>query len=312
MRLGCGYHPVVVAEELDAGGAANGGPRCLNCGALTGPRFCGDCGQAVDDRRSPLLALLRELFEEWLSVDGRLIHTLRVMPRPGELTRLYLAGKRAPFLTPFRVYLLASLALFSSVLTLRPPKVDDINFYIGDVLIGHEHVRGRTTVTMDSPDFGLPSVVTPGADNFEARLRALPPQQVLDGLFNGMRDALPIGLILFVPVLAGVLKLLYLRSRVLYVDHLVFAVHFQSALFVTLAVVWVLVRLFRFSFFASIITYVPVGLLMLTIYLGWALRRVYGQGRWLTAGKTAVLVLAYLVLARQTLGIPVLWVLSRM
>lgn len=45
---------------------------CANCGHAAGPRFCGHCGQALHDRRSPLAWVVRELAEEWFSIDGRI------------------------------------------------------------------------------------------------------------------------------------------------------------------------------------------------------------------------------------------------
>jgi len=56
-----------------------------------------------------------------------------------------------------------------------------------------------------------------------------------------------VAIILFVPVLALALKLLYVRRQVLYVDHLIFGVHSQGALFLALAAVWVALRLHSIS-----------------------------------------------------------------
>ncbi len=90
------------------------GETCKNCGQPAGPSFCSHCGQEVEPRRGPLFALLHELFSEWLALDGRLFRTLAQLVRPGRLTVRYLAGRRAAHLRPFRLYLLASVLLFSS------------------------------------------------------------------------------------------------------------------------------------------------------------------------------------------------------
>lgn len=83
---------------------------CQNCGATLVGRWCHSCGQ---DSRNPLREL-RSLFEEFLdsalSWDSKLLVTLKVLAtRPGELTLAYVAGRRASFLGPVRLYLLLSL-----------------------------------------------------------------------------------------------------------------------------------------------------------------------------------------------------------
>ena len=93
--------------------------RCRNCGRTAGPRFCAHCGQEVEERRGPVLTVLREVLSDWLSLDSRLLRSLRALLVPGRLTGLHLDGKRAPYVRPFRLYLLASLVLFSTVLAPR-------------------------------------------------------------------------------------------------------------------------------------------------------------------------------------------------
>lgn len=283
--------------------------RCRNCGEPTGPRFCGHCGQAVERGRRTAWALLRELAVEWFSLEGRLFRTLGALRRPGRLTLLYLDGKRAPYLTPMRLYLLASLVLFSSVLALRAPDLDKINLSVrGETIHQAGEEEGGARVNMN--------LLTPGAaeryglSEQVERLRNTPPQQVLDTLFAGLRRVLPAALILCLPLLALVLKLLYVRTGTLYADHLVFAVHFQSALFVALALVWLLTLPLGAGASAAIYA---LGLLsMFALYLPRAQRRVYGQGRWRTAAKTMLLAVGYAGLFLLATGMSYLWAMGRL
>ncbi len=120
-----------------------------------------------------------------------------------------------------------------------------------------------------------------------------PPQQVLDGLFAGLRRVLPSAFILFVPFLALGLKALYLRKKILYVDHLIFALHFQSALFLGLAATWVVCRLLGLGLLPSVLTYVLAGCLMLFVYMPVALNRVYRQRRRWAILKAVLLIFIY-------------------
>lgn len=286
-------------------------PPCRNCGRPAGPRFCGHCGQRVEERRLPVHVLLWDLVAEWLSVDGKVLRTLRALARPGRLTHLYLAGKRAPYVRPMRLYVVASVVLFSSLLNLQAPRVGEIEFFIGgDRVVAPQTPREgeRRVVTLDAGDSWL---VHWWVDDFDAtleRLRRMPPQELLNQLFAGLRRFLPVALIVFLPFLALALKLLYLRSEALYVDHLVFAAHFQSALFLALSIAWLLTRLLSRSLVFSIVLYTLVGLSTITVYLFLALRRVYRQSRRRTVVKLLALLFIYGQLLRLALGLPMLMV----
>ena len=122
-------------------------------------------------------------------------------------------------------------------------------------------------------------------------------------LFGSLRRYLPAALILFVPFLAAALKLLYLRTRTLYLDHLVFALHFQSALFFALATSWAVMRLLGRGLGPSVVAYVVTGLAMVTVYLGLALGRVHRQRWWLTMAKVMPLTLIYWLLMYLCFGV---------
>ena len=83
---------------------------CLNCGTpLVGP-FCAECGQ----RDVPPYPSVRELavdaFWELSGWDGRFASTVRApVARPGKLTREFLEGRRARYISPLRLYLMCSL-----------------------------------------------------------------------------------------------------------------------------------------------------------------------------------------------------------
>ncbi len=285
--------------------AAGGRVACRNCGQPAGPSFCGHCGQRLDDRRRSLWRVVGEFLDDWLSLEGRLPRSLRALARPGQLTRLHWEGKRAPYVRPSRLYLLASLALFSTVLTLEAPDAAQVNLYIGDELISEATAAPESQ--RDLQILGADSVVgrqlIPGlADKFD-RLREMPSQELLDYLFGALRRYLPAALILFVPFLAAGLKLLYLRTGTLYVDHLFFALHFQSALFLALAGCWLITWILRLGLGASLAAYVATGLLMMTVYLGMALSRVYRQSwRW-TIAKTLLLTYIYSKLLGYSVGV---------
>ena len=86
---------------------------CLNCDApLAGP-YCAHCGQRATPRVPTLLELVRDAIGDLLEVDSRVWRTLvPLLSRPGVVTREYLAGRRARYLPPFRLYLVMSVIFF--------------------------------------------------------------------------------------------------------------------------------------------------------------------------------------------------------
>jgi len=285
---------------------------CANCGNTAGPHFCPHCGQEVQTRQGPLVEAGREVLSDVLSLDTRLVRSLKALLRPGRLSMLYLDGKRAPFLRPFRLYLLASLVVFSTLLTLETPDASTrLDISIGGELVGTEPPDTGAATTVADPqastnvnrslqllkDDSLLGrwMIDVYGDRVD-RLRALPRQELLDMLFSGFRRMLPLTFILFVPFLALGLKLLYIRRRAahsLYLDHLVFSLHYQSALFFALAVAWLATRVLGLALLASGIVYAVTVLVMLLSYLPVALRRFYGQSRGWTAIKTVIILFVY-------------------
>jgi hypothetical protein len=103
------------AVEPAHGRQANGahGGDCLNCGeALTGA-YCASCGQTAHVHRT-LGAIWHDLMHSVLHFDGKIWRTLPELAlRPGELTRRYIHGERAKFVSPFALFLFSALLMYA-------------------------------------------------------------------------------------------------------------------------------------------------------------------------------------------------------
>jgi hypothetical protein len=114
---------------------------------------------------------------------------------------------------------------------------------------------------------------------------------------RNLYDNLPLALIVLLPIMAFVLKALYPLSRRYYVEHLLFFVHFHAFAFLILALQILLSRVNAMlpNPAEAIGTLVIVAAsFYVPVYLFVAMRRVYGQGRLITAAKYIVLTVAYL------------------
>jgi hypothetical protein len=117
-----------------------------------------------------------------------------------------------------------------------------------------------------------------------------------DGLVAELIDRIPAALILLLPLMALVLKLLYPLSRRYYVEHLLFFVHFHSFFFLllTLQILWS--RLVHTAGLHEAVAVLPIvaSSIYIPAYLFVSMRRVYGQGRFVTFLKFIILFLTYL------------------
>lgn len=115
--IGAGVSDAMLTRAVEPEhGEANGGlvaKRCLNCGAfLTGP-YCNRCGQKAHLHRT-VSDFWHDLLHGVLHFDGKLWRTLPLLVwRPGDLTRRYIHGERARFVSPLALFLFAVFITFA-------------------------------------------------------------------------------------------------------------------------------------------------------------------------------------------------------
>jgi hypothetical protein len=86
---------------------------CLNCGApLSGP-YCGQCGQHAHVHRT-LGAFFHDLLHGVFHLEGKIWRTIPLLVwKPGELTRRYIDGQRASFVSPIALFLFCVFLMFA-------------------------------------------------------------------------------------------------------------------------------------------------------------------------------------------------------
>jgi hypothetical protein len=86
---------------------------CPNCGADPMGPYCHQCGQKQHVHRT-LTALFHDLIHGVLHLDGKLSHTLPLLLfKPGKLTRRYIEGERAKFVSPMAMFLFSVFLMFA-------------------------------------------------------------------------------------------------------------------------------------------------------------------------------------------------------
>lgn len=106
-------------EGREGGAPGEGG--CPNCGTPITGRFCANCGQHTAANRK-LTHVIGEFLTGLWHLDTKTWRTVpMVMFRPGTLTRNYVYGKRARYLSPLTMFLFAIFLMFFAFSTIEAP-----------------------------------------------------------------------------------------------------------------------------------------------------------------------------------------------
>ena len=259
---------------------------CANCGAALADRYCGRCGQ--DSHASLSLGhFLHEFVEGLFHVDSKFWRTLRtLLTRPGLLTEQYLGGKRQSYSPPFRSYLVISIVYFvlASIFATQPSTV---------VSPGGREMRASDCAQIAAnPGWMLRFV----PDLEGSCLRALSNDR--RALNAALQNLLPKVMFVVLPLVALVQFWVYRRQRPLYLENLVFVLHFQSFYYLASAFALLLAagiaalagagarigELFDFAIYVWSV-----------VYLFMATRRVYRASTFKTMLGLAALAVSYIV-----------------
>ncbi len=197
-------------------------PACLNCGEKLLRDFCSRCGQEAVDLKRPLRRMASDYLDDVLSLDTRLLRTIGpLLFRPGRLTREYLVGRRAPYVRPLRLYMLAALVCFG-VMAIWPTAALNLLFRSSD-RPAESNTAKPVSAQAESPSSWV-----------GRRLSKAEADQT--GFGKMFAANLPRAFFLLLPIFALLLTLLYLRHGYRYLDHLTFALHFHAFAFVIMPI----------------------------------------------------------------------------
>ena len=300
-------------------------PTCDNCGAPLYGKYCYACGQPTTGMVRHFSSILSDVADSVLNIDERVFRTLLPLYlRPGKLTLDYFAGKRARYVTPFRlVFFLAIIAFFSlqlssrmalhnegSVITINGsgvhseslntlPKNRDTHFSDGQIQF-NDTVLWNSHSKLLHVDW-LPDVANDWLneliDNARINLHRMnsgdPEQMKAEArlMMSGMFSVAPTVLFVLLPFFALLLKIFYILKKRLYMEHLIVAMHSHAFLMLSMLVLVVLAVLRHLLQPHAGWLGIPFSLLeaaawvWIFVYLYLMQKRVYRQGWFMTTVK---------------------------
>ena len=185
---------------------------CPTCGVTVPTPFCGQCGeQRVPARDLTLRGIIDRFLKAFTSLDGRVMRSFGMLLRhPGSLTVAFLKGIRKQYASPVQLFLLANVVLFAT------QSLTKTNIF-GSSLQSHLHQQDWSALAQ--------SLVARRLERTHVSLEEYQP--VFDHAVVLNAKSL---VILMVPPFAGLLALIFFRSRKPFMAHVVFALHLYAFL----------------------------------------------------------------------------------
>lgn len=223
---------------------------CLNCGALLAGKFCANCGQQSHTYAAPLWPVINDFFGNHFGFDTKFFHSiLPLLFRPGFLSREYSAGRRVRYINPLRLYIFSSLVLFFIAWTVASPQIarfnnanciGETNCHVTSKLFSSDQQKMSANPNVSDKQKQL---IAHGTQNKEANGAATKAQndsvtgtlfgkkfemsktEFTNRLIHDFEVYLPKMMFVFLPLVALLLKLFYIRSKRYYMEHLIFTLH---------------------------------------------------------------------------------------
>ena len=287
------------------------GDTCLNCGhKLTEEdNFCPRCSQINDTKRFTFMDWAREILSDFLAYDSRFGNSIKpLITNPGQLSIDYIKGKRASHIHPVRLYLVVSFLFFllvslnnfkdkyivvnedsKSIITINDTENASIYSILKETEITEPIIDSARQSHIDRFMLFLLDIREEGIQDYDKVIekygfennwlnrtlykKATEYSTFTMDKFNKMlRKKLPVFAFMFLPIFVIFLNLVYYKKDILYLEHLVFAFHTQSALYILLSVSQIIALIYSplENIFTEIFLFV-----VFPIYLYMALKKFY-------------------------------------
>ena len=275
--------------------------KCPNCGNEfeNDFSFCPHCGQKNKKLDMNIRHILTDFLSANFNVDSKIFLSLRyLIARPAFLTHEYLEGRRTKYLTPIRIYLLISFVYFfisaldfgdnnsivkwndEGIITSQNNdsiKLEDVPSIIRNdtIQVGNDTIAEQETSELEQM--------------FVKKSRALGSESGKDRFNELIRKYISIGMFILIP-LTALLFFWVFHKGTYYIQHLVFAFHLQSVVFV----IFTFSNIIEWFVVNDFVDIIIILLILFSIYI-W-IKKNYKIGYFKAFWKMLIFFLGYSVL----------------
>lgn len=290
---------------------------CLNCEATVTGNFCSVCGQENLELHENFLHLVLHSVGHYFHLESKFFKSMvPLLTKPGHLTKEYFAGKRASHLNPISMYIFISIVFFflftantninkkgiikenttektKSAEAVAGKTAKDLgNYFKTDITNTQkfkESASYRNTVKESGKEDSVGEFNIP-FHSLNEKFRKVKNNELQFELFkNKLTSHLPKIMFILLPLFALILKLVSIRSKKYYTEHLIYSIHVHSFLFlfgsILILLKWML------PFVSGWIQF--LGILVILWYIYRSMRTIYNSTRWRTVTKFLLLAFAY-------------------
>ncbi|MBK8944344.1 MAG: DUF3667 domain-containing protein [Ignavibacteriae bacterium] len=270
------------------------------------------------DKKLTFKQLTNDFLGDYFTFDSKFFRSLiPLIIKPGHLTREYLNGKRVSYILPLRLYIFTTFVFFFLVSFNTKMDYNKFSNNPKDSTIVNESIVDSTDLLTKRIDKGLNTEISYSIDSTKNKKEVVVEgpgfkfsigkdkenNNALVRYFNNKSkylasfgkessaifwkefvNQIPKVMFILLPLFALFLKLLYVRKKILYIEHLVFSLHIHTFIFIVLII----------SVFIPN-TYIIFGLfLLILIYLFFSLINFYQQSILKSSLKFLLLIILYL------------------
>jgi hypothetical protein len=254
---------------------------CLNCGTTLQGKYCHNCGQENLEIKESFGHMMNHAISDYFHFDHQFFHTLKpLLFKPGYLTNEYMAGRRAQYLHPVKMYIFISIVYFL-LLFQSGHNVIKINGQAGKANTEQQGLDSVNKQIMTNPNLSASAKrkiianekdINSGAFNFSGdstisqynAAQARLPESERDKFFerkiieklitynakygarakevflDELRHNIPKLMFLLLPLLALILRVTFFKSKKFYVEHLIYAFHLHCFIFLFFGILLIL------------------------------------------------------------------------
>ena len=302
---------------------------CLNCGTILQGKYCHNCGQENLEIKESFGHTMNHAISDYFHFDHQFFSTLKpLLSKPGFLTNEYLAGRRASYLHPVKMYIFISIVYFLLVFNVRQPQNSIIhinnNPAAAKATLEKEKKQIEADTTIDENK--KQALLTRMTENdttyaqYIANQRKL-PVYVQDGFFGRffnervfeyrekygkralevfieeVQHNIPKMMFVLLPLFALILRIAFYKSKKYYVEHLIFAFHFHCFVFLFVSVILVIEAIIPQRWTNVVNALSGIEFVVIAFYFYKALRTFYHRSRFRTITKMIGITLTDLLLS---------------
>ncbi|HLP96005.1 MAG TPA: DUF3667 domain-containing protein [Saprospiraceae bacterium] len=256
---------------------------CVSCGAKMKGDYCRKCGEKkiIPERDFSLIKFLTQNLWHVMHLDFKLLKSVWLLfSKPGFLTSEWIVGRRVGYMKPWQLFIVAGL-LFYFFLPTTPAYFSTPD----DLMVGYKNHK----LLMNTFNYDFEKVLSE-----KAIINQVNEETLKIKIASKSSEHSKTFLFLIIPFWGGLIYLFFQKKMPWMSPHLIFAIHGITFYMLTDLAIHAVLEMAGFSIPTKSIV-LPLLLMIYSIFLFWAIRRVYESNLSKTLLKTVGVLAGFII-----------------